>query len=133
MRTLIVPILLATTALGVSGCHMCSGPEDYNGPVIRDGIPTLGFKERHNSILSPGTYTSISGPEFINDPSIAPDGYMPSDGEVIESNAGPTLIESSPTTEQELVPVPEPTIAPPQPQPSRPAPSGAMTWRPKRS
>ena len=39
---------------------MCAAPFDLCGPVIREGSPPLGFCERHNSVLSPGTYSVAS-------------------------------------------------------------------------
>lgn len=61
-------LLLLFAALLSGGCRMCQGPQDYCGPVIRDDLPTLGFCERHNSVLSPGTY-STSQPESAPDES----------------------------------------------------------------
>ena len=57
MDRIIISFVIAVIASLHTGCRMCQGPEDYYGPVIRDGLPTLSFCERHNSILSAGTYS----------------------------------------------------------------------------
>jgi len=60
MRRLLAASLIGAALSG--GCRMCQGPDDYTGPVIRDGLPTLGFCERHNSILSGGTFSTRAVP-----------------------------------------------------------------------
>lgn len=114
---------LVIAALSAGGCRFCQGPDDYCGPVYWDGVPVIGFCERHNSVLSPGTFSTRSVP--LDGEVLADD--MPTEDEYVIESVDESPVINAP---QEAAPKREPTPAPQQtPSPAQPP----QKWLPPRS
>lgn len=111
-RWIIASFTLA--ALSSGGCRFCQGPDDYCGPVYWNGGPVLGFCERHNSVLSPGTY-HIHSDEFVEGETVLE--TEPSEEIIIDGNDGPVISN-------------EPVLAPAPSSPTRS--SSPQQWTPPR-
>ncbi len=120
MRRLILASLASAT-LAMGGCRICQGPDDYCGPVYWDGVPVIGFCERHNSVLSPGSFSSRD--EFVEEEVVSesdePIDYVfdsPNESPVIRTQPQSAL-QPTPAQPREATPVPQSTPAPGQTSP----------------
>ncbi|MBL8825875.1 MAG: hypothetical protein JNM18_02750 [Planctomycetaceae bacterium] len=128
MRRLILATL-ASAALSTGGCRFCQGPDDYCGPVYWDGVPVIGFCERHNSVLSPGTFSSRDD-EFVEDETVVENDE--SIDYVFDSPGESPVIRTQPQTTQQPTPA-QPHLKSPVPD-SSPAPAQSpQQWTPPKS